>query len=107
MYKVNMPSTKMLVAFIKKSGRCTARELVNKFATSKTAMRGYLSAAIGAGLIRREKEGVQVFYAAVKKTGRLRLDRPVLDAPSASRHLNQVWGWVKPKPKKVMAAKAV
>ena len=87
-----------LADFLKKNGRCNAIDVLKGFKVSETVARKYLGLAVDAGVILREKEGNLLFFVAAKNPKKPKHTppksrMPVLDAPSASRHLNDVWGW--------------
>ena len=84
----------MLVDFLKKNGRSSAADVRKNFGGVDSTCRKHLTLAVDAGFIRREKEGNLAFYAAAENPPQIvRKKTAILDAPSASCHLNQVWGW--------------
>ena len=90
----------VLADFLNRNGRSVA-DVCDEFGGSYSGARKYLSLAVAAGFILTEKEKNLAFYTAAKKPKQMppKFGGAVLDAPSASCHLNQVWDWVKPKPK--------
>ena len=88
----------MLLDFLKKNGRGSAADVSKNFGWAGSTCRKHLTLAVDAGFIRREKEGNLAFYAAAENPRQIvRKKTAILDDPSASCHLNQVWGWNQPR----------
>ena len=88
-----------VVEFLKKNGRSNSLAIASGLSVAPSTARKYLQTAVQNGLALRKKVGAHVFYTAnpnpSPKPNPKRM-RPVLGEASASAHLNNVWGWVKP-----------